>query len=1580
MRPDNVKFVTMFFIVLMYLSSSLVSANILRPVVQQPPLGKIEGIVNHPGGKLVVTWDNHQIITFWNPRSGQMVKSWKGALRDINNIAFSPDGKHLVLFDSIVGKLFIWNVDKQQLVSSDRLDFLDVKDEALQAKKRLAGKSFAERSIMDMMKAEFSTMWLDVTFDKEGKILFVKEPKGISQGRVAIIDFKEALDYSPGYFNRVVDAKCHRGVVINPLAKTFFCSNRSIVSEWDIKTGRLIRQFKDHPEDVEKIAITNDYRNLVVSTENRSVTVWDLKTGEPATTVYLKSEDGFTDRGYVSAAVVSPDKSTIVSCGEDYVLRAWDFKSGKFKYKTKCNNYYRKQLKITPDSNYIVHIVPRRWKNTNKSINYIEILHIDTGKSVYSFEIQPELIKQLEIDKSGRYILIGGQKFQIWDMAQKREVKMPDKSPLALIDMVYDDGEDRIIASYDDSSIKIWDAVKGNLQKTLEPTSSNVSALDYNSDKSILAAGTEKGEIILWSKHLWWKKYQIKGHDHKITSIKISPRHNLLISASSDEFIKLWHLDSGKLIKKLWAHEYVVKDDKKEGRFAETGVLSMELQPQEEFLVSGGYDGKVKIWRLPDGELLKILDYTYTNRNYSTFDVAISPDGKKIAAIGENSRLRAWMVEFEAHYGKIKTPSEMIVSGFFSSNFDPLYGNQIYFHPLTQELIAVYNSQAVVIFDLLSGEYGLPHRFSSHTADTLLFPKHGKTIITGGKYSGILLNDYPDFTHSASIYAFKDSNFSINYQDKIRGKKSIQHHLSFANQVGVCPFSTCFQRFKTEEPLLSGQKLKNKESGLSKYYLLGNDLCPLPDVEFKYQNKQKEQRSALKILYDEMDISQLLSIVKKCNSTSSKIADQLKSVLLKIEQHLLLIKQQEAVVLNEAKLRNEKENVISELRELAGSYKQNQLVLTLTRSDLDVAKEDIINWEQAILNTKINQDHSKELESKKSILNSELFDKNILDSHAANISKIHTLFSKRFFFNGQSQLLTLRRLEKRFKPYVKDVRRDYSQDDLQANFHNPYPVERIDDYIENIEAFILDGEHYLILNGKFGDSFKIEGPKKYFFTTSKGVRNFVLPLLNIRVGENFQTGKTYHYKNPFLLKNARIFNNGKEGDVTKQTQFILFKPRKNLVPVIYPLPDRKTILIHLKTKADEPIDDASIANAFPYFYPSTFRASLKIGDNVTSPFVMIRSDKKYMGNPDHGIYFNEKGFEDLDKQDVEIKRISNSKFSFIPKINKLSLNKYKKVQLAFTKNFQWIDLEYVKQKVRSYKSYRKLIVKAKKDVFPRLVLPISPKALCIALDENYDRKMLPPDCIRPETEYEQLSTGNKYVRQSFNVNLLEEAFSWNSPEIKDLADKEAIANLKIEINKIIKEWQPIFKKQNTQERVNLQKLNKKIELKLFKLAEIEKDSQKLNLDINKSKETLAKLFPPMTEQACDSDLSASDCLNLTRKIIQQKRHENILALAKYQYANYKYEVVSLKSFSDKEITRQINRFKSNIEKQLEKTRLSFSTAHEKRDEHTIQYQLKHLPDKIHTYPFQQASDKKLLMILSGKVLVTQKESPHHPQN
>ena len=121
-------------------------------------------------------------------------------------------------------------------------------------------------------------------------------------------------------------------------------------------------------------------------------------------------------------------------------------------------------------------------------------------------------------------------------------------------------------------------------------------------------------------------RYTCQGHAEQVWSVAFNPDGTTLASASEDQTIKLWNVQTGKERATLEGHT----------KF----VASVAYSPDGKTLASASNDKTIRLWEATNGQSLRTLQ-SHRDRVLS---VAWSPDGKTLASASEDKTIppRQW--------------------------------------------------------------------------------------------------------------------------------------------------------------------------------------------------------------------------------------------------------------------------------------------------------------------------------------------------------------------------------------------------------------------------------------------------------------------------------------------------------------------------------------------------------------------------------------------------------------------------------------------------------------------------------------------------------------------------------------------------------------------------------------------------------------------------------------------------------------------------------------------------------------------------------------------------------------------------
>ncbi len=157
-------------------------------------------------------------------------------------------------------------------------------------------------------------------------------------------------------------------------------------------------------------------------------------------------------------------------------------------------------------------------------------------------------------------------------------------------------------------------------------TLSSVNALAISPDSHTLASASDDKNIKLWDLNTKKVLASLSGHSQAVKSVAFSPDGQILATASDDKTIKLWQVERLTEICTLLGHSHAVK--------------SVAFSPDGQILASGSWDKTVKLWDINTGKEI----CTITGHQLQVNSVAFSPQGQLLASASYDRTIRLWQI------------------------------------------------------------------------------------------------------------------------------------------------------------------------------------------------------------------------------------------------------------------------------------------------------------------------------------------------------------------------------------------------------------------------------------------------------------------------------------------------------------------------------------------------------------------------------------------------------------------------------------------------------------------------------------------------------------------------------------------------------------------------------------------------------------------------------------------------------------------------------------------------------------------------------------------------------------------------
>jgi WD40 repeat protein len=258
----------------------------------------------------------------------------------------------------------------------------------------------------------------------------------------------------------------------------------------------------------------------------------------------------------------------------------------------------------------------------------IKLWQRETGKLIYSFVGVNEPIQTLAISPNGKSIIAGGFDGRIsqWQLETKQykssffaRVNAPDSHDGVILQLAFAANERFIVSASNDKTLRIWSYYTGELKRTLIGHEEAVNTCAISPDSQIIASGSDDKTIKLWRFDHSYAYQTFIGDRVAVNSLAFSNDGQYLISGGGDKTIKIWDIKTGEIIKSWQAHEQA--------------IISIAVNPHRHLIASASRT-EIKIWQGQTGELIKTLR--------GTAPLKFSPDGQFLITGSYGGKVKIW--------------------------------------------------------------------------------------------------------------------------------------------------------------------------------------------------------------------------------------------------------------------------------------------------------------------------------------------------------------------------------------------------------------------------------------------------------------------------------------------------------------------------------------------------------------------------------------------------------------------------------------------------------------------------------------------------------------------------------------------------------------------------------------------------------------------------------------------------------------------------------------------------------------------------------------------------------------------------
>lgn len=337
-------------------------------------------------------------------------------------------------------------------------------------------------------------------------------------------------------------------IVTNKLRHTPIKEQKQLVNSPTINRSLPILQIdsQGHQSNISKIIFTHFGNQLISASTDKTIRVWDIKTGTLLRTI--RGQIGRGGKGKIHAMALSSNDSLLAVGGvfdNSAEIRLIDFKTGKM-IKVLSGDGVVFSLDFSPNNQLLL---------SGSSDKTATLWNINKGSILARLKGHKNRINEVAFSPDGQRIVTASNDhtLRLWSTSNGKLLKvMKGHSDKVYTAEFMPDGS-YLLSGGNDKSIRLWNGKTGNFIKVLAKQGRVVSSLSINSDGSTFVTGAGLGKDFLINNVFAIPSGKIITrfieHDEAVRATAFSPKGNLVATAESGgkHIIYLWDSKTGNV-------------------------------------------------------------------------------------------------------------------------------------------------------------------------------------------------------------------------------------------------------------------------------------------------------------------------------------------------------------------------------------------------------------------------------------------------------------------------------------------------------------------------------------------------------------------------------------------------------------------------------------------------------------------------------------------------------------------------------------------------------------------------------------------------------------------------------------------------------------------------------------------------------------------------------------------------------------------------------------------------------------------------------------------------------------------------
>jgi eukaryotic-like serine/threonine-protein kinase len=294
--------------------------------------------------------------------------------------------------------------------------------------------------------------------------------------------------------------------------------------------GTTLLTCTGHSDSVNSVAWSPDGTLLASASDDRTIRVWDIHSGDAILTCTGHSAP-------VNSVVWSPNGTLLASASSDKTVRVWDMRTRNYPLLTyRGHSYEVHSVTWSPDGTRLA---------SASSDKTVRVWDVQTGgRPLLTYRGHSEIVCTVAWSPDGTRLASAGEDrtVQVWDEYTGDSLLTYTGHSEIVCTVAWSPDGTRLASASEDRTVRVWDAhIGGRLLLIYTGHSGPVFSVAWSLDGTRLASAGGDKTVQVWDAHTGGHPLLIyRGHSNTVWSVAWSPDGTHLASASGDKTVQVW--------------------------------------------------------------------------------------------------------------------------------------------------------------------------------------------------------------------------------------------------------------------------------------------------------------------------------------------------------------------------------------------------------------------------------------------------------------------------------------------------------------------------------------------------------------------------------------------------------------------------------------------------------------------------------------------------------------------------------------------------------------------------------------------------------------------------------------------------------------------------------------------------------------------------------------------------------------------------------------------------------------------------------------------------------------------------------